>query len=96
MPVITEQMVLEELAVSSHQTYIAQKSADLRQVGKEPPAFDPAPTDHDHERAQNAVAVLKRLGIVFPLSAPERVDYFSLGAPALTPPGSEVQNHHDQ
>jgi len=63
---ITEQEVLEALAVSSHETYMKQKAEDLIKKNNPVPVMDPNPTAHDQERARNAVEVLKDLGFTFP------------------------------
>ena len=58
---MTREELVERLAEVSHRTWMLQKSRD-QDVPYE--QLDPDVTEHDRERAEDAVAELERLGIV--------------------------------
>jgi hypothetical protein len=57
----TREQVVERLAEVSHTTWMRQKERDQ---GVPRAELDPDPTDHDRERAEDAVAELERMGVL--------------------------------
>ena len=60
---LTEAELVERLAHVCHQTWMRQKK---RNDGVAADPDDPAPTEHDYERARDIVAELEALGVWSP------------------------------